>query len=104
MTIKTYANTPVDVDAEGFLVHQDQWTPEIALGIASELGIQLTDQHWKVIEFVRADTKAQGQSPGPRRITTSSGVSMKDLYTLFPKGPGKLVARVAGVPKPKACL
>ena len=104
MTTKTYAGTSVDVDAEGFLVNAEQWTPEIALGIALELGIQLTDQHWKVIEFVRADTKAQGQSPGPRRITTSSGVTMKDLYTLFPKGPGKLVARVAGVPKPKACI
>lgn len=104
MTTKIYAGKNVDIDAEGFLVHADQWSPEIALGIALELGLQLTDEHWKVIEFVRADTKAQGQSPGPRRITTNSGVSMKDLYTLFPKGPGKLVARIAGVPKPKACI
>jgi dissimilatory sulfite reductase related protein len=104
MTTKTYAGKSVDVDAEGFFVSSEQWTPEIAIAVASELGLQLTDQHWKVIEFVRADTKSQGQSPGPRRITTSSGVTMKDLYTLFPKGPGKLVARVAGVPKPKACL
>ena len=104
MTTKTYAGTNVDVDAEGFLLDAEQLNPEIALGIAKELGIQLTEQHWKVIAFVRADTKAQEQSPGPRRITTSSGVSMKDLYTLFPKGPGKLVARVARVPKPKSCL
>ncbi|MCA9586748.1 MAG: TusE/DsrC/DsvC family sulfur relay protein [Myxococcales bacterium] len=104
MTTKTYAGTSVDVDAEGFLTNADQWTPEVALGIAKELGLQLTDLHWKVIEYVRADTKAQGQSPGPRRITVGAGVSMKDLYTLFPKGPGKLVARVAGVPKPKSCL
>lgn len=104
MTTKVYAGKNVDVDAEGFLLHADQWSPEVASAIASELGLQLTDQHWRVIEFVRADTSAQGQSPGPRRITTSSGVSMKDLYALFPKGPGKLVARVAGVPKPKACI
>ncbi len=104
MTTKTYAGQNVDVDPEGFLLNADQWSPEIALGIALELGLKLTDQHWKVIEFVRADTKAQGQSPGPRRITASSGVTMKDLYTLFPKGPGKLVAKVAGVPKPKACI
>lgn len=105
MTTKTYAGTSVDVDAEGFFVSPEQWTREVAIAVASELGLELTDPHWKVIEFVRADTKAQGQSPGPRRITTScAGVTMKDLYTLFPKGPGKLVARVAGVPKPKACL
>ena len=104
MTTKTYAGKDVDVDAEGFLLYADDWTPEVALSIAAELGLQLTDQHWKVIEFVRADMKAQGHSPGPRRITANAGVSMKDLYTLFPKGPGKLVARVAGVPKPKACL
>ena len=94
MTTKTYANATVDVDAEGFLTNAEQWTPAIAGAIATELGIELNDQHWKVIEFVRADTKAQGQSPGPRRITTAAGVSMKDLYALFPKGPGKLVAKV----------
>lgn len=104
MTTKTYADTSVEIDAEGFLTNSEQWTPAVATAIAAELGIALTDQHWKVIEFVRADTKAQGQSPGPRRITATAGVSMKDLYALFPKGPGKLVARVAGVPKPKACI
>lgn len=104
MTTKKYAGQNVDVTDEGFFTNPDQWTPEIAISIASELGLRLTDLHWKVIEFVRADTKAQGQSPGPRRITANAGVSMKDLYTLFPKGPGKLVARLAGVPKPKACI
>ena len=104
MTTKTYAGKNVDMDAEGFLMDSDQWSREVALAIASELGLALSDAHWKVIDFVRKDTKSQGQSPGPRRITASAGVTMKELYALFPKGPGKLVARVAGVPKPKACI
>jgi TusE/DsrC/DsvC family sulfur relay protein len=104
MTTKTYAGKDVNLDAEGFLMESDQWTPEVAQAIASELGLALSDAHWKVIDFVRKDTKAHGQSPGPRRITASAGVTMKELYALFPKGPGKLVARVAGVPKPKACI
>ncbi|MEZ4410385.1 MAG: TusE/DsrC/DsvC family sulfur relay protein [Polyangiales bacterium] len=102
---KTYAGVEVEVDAEGFMTHPEQWSREVGVAIAKEQGLgALTDAHWKVVDFVRGDTASQGQSPGPRRIVQGSGVSMKDLYALFPKGPGKLVARVAGVPKPKACL
>ena len=57
-----------------------------------------------MIDFARADTAERGESPGPRRIAQAAGVGIKDLYALFPKGPGKLVAKIAGVPKPKACL
>ena len=58
----------------------------------------------RVFRELEIYTAAQGQSPGPRRIVSGAGVAMKDLYELFPKGPGKLIARIAGVPKPKACL
>lgn len=105
MSQRTYAGQPVEVDGEGFMTNTAQWSPQIAGDIAREVGIGvLTDKHWKVVEFARKDTQEQGQSPGPRRIVTSTGVTMKELYELFPKGPGKLVARIAGVPKPKSCL
>ncbi len=105
MTTKTYAGATVEVDAEGFLTKSDQWSRDIAAAIAAEAGIAaLTDRHWKVLDFARSDTAAQGQSPGPRRIVSAAGVTMKELYELFPKGPGKLVARIAGVAKPKSCL
>lgn len=82
-----------------------QWTPELAGQLAREVGLTLTQEHWKVLTFCREDAATQGgQSPGLRRITQLSGVSMKDLYRLFPKGPGKLAARIAGLPKPKSCL
>ncbi len=79
--------------------------PELAEALAKESGILLTPRHWQVINFCREDAaKNSGASPGLRRITQLSGVSMKELYALFPKGPGKLAARIAGLPKPKSCL
>ena len=52
----------------------------------------------------REDAAREGQSPGLRRISKKSGVSMKELYKLFPKGPGKLAAKVSGLPKPQGCI
>lgn len=104
MPTATYGGRAVDVDNDGFLANPDDWSRDLGAAIASADGITLGDDHWKVIDFARADYKEKGVSPGPRRITTGSGVNMKTLYQLFPKGPGKLIAKVAGIPKPKACL
>ncbi len=105
MPTAEYAGTPVEVNDEGFLVESDQWTPEIAEAIAAEVGIgPLTEKHWQVITFCREDAAAQGQPPGLRRISKLSGINMKELYQLFPKGPGKLAARVSGLPKPQGCI
>jgi TusE/DsrC/DsvC family sulfur relay protein len=105
MTTHEYAGHAVNTNDEGFLLDQGQWLPEVAEAIAAEVGVgPLTPEHWKVITFCREDAAKQGQSPGLRRISQLSGVDMKALYRLFPKGPGKLAARIAGLPKPKACL
>lgn len=96
---------PIQLDAEGFLAQRSEWTPELAEAIAREGGIALTPRHWQVIHYCRDDAaKNDGLSPGLRRISQFSGVSMKELYALFPKGPGKLAAKIAGLPKPKSCL
>ena len=96
---------PIHLDDEGFLSAQNEWNPELAEALAREAGVALSPQHWKVITFCREDAaKNSGLSPGLRRISQLSGVSMKELYALFPKGPGKLAARIAGLPKPKSCL
>lgn len=105
MPIMQFKGHDVDVNDEGFLVDSSQWTREIAEAIAEESGIgPLTDRHWKVIDFCREDAEKQGQPPGLRRISKLSGVGMKELYQLFPKGPGKLAAKIAGLPKPKSCI
>jgi tRNA 2-thiouridine synthesizing protein E len=96
---------PVRFDAEGFMTDPNQWTPEIAAVLAQAEGIvALTERHWTVIRFVRDEFAKSGQSPTLRTITKKSGIDTKELYELFPKGPAKKVARVAGLGKPKGCI
>ena len=104
MLLREYAGHAVDVNDEGFLVDSSQWTPEIAAEIAREVGLTLTPRHWQVIGFCREDAARAGTPPGLRRIAKLSGVDMKELYLLVPKGPGKLAARIAGLPKPQGCI
>ena len=95
----------VTVDAEGFMTDPKQWTPEIADAFAVEEGISpLTDAHWKVINWVRAEAAKTGEFPSLRGISKHSGVDTKQLYEIFPKGPAKKIARCAGYPKPKGCI
>ena len=105
MSLREYGGRQVEVNDEGFLVNSAQWTPEVAEVIARDVGIAaLTPEHWKVITFCREDTAHEGQPPGLRRISKLSGVGTKELYALFPKGPGKLAARISGLSKPQGCV
>ena len=105
MTTRVYAGKPVQVNDEGFFVDSSEWTPEVAEEVAKDIGIApLSKKHWQVISFCREDAQREGQPPGVRRIAKLSGVTMKELYELFPKGPGKLAARVSGLPKPQGCI
>ena len=104
MQEKTYGGATVTVDADGFLTDPGQWTREIAEDLAAEAGITLTDRHWVVLDFVRKDSEDQGEPPGVRRITKLTDVSMKEMYSLFPKGPGILASKLAGYGKPQGCV
>jgi len=95
----------VERNEEGFLVNPADWSKELAVEIAKEEGIEeLTDQHWKVIEFCRKNAEASGAAPTLRQITKGAGVPTKDLFKLFPKGPAKKVAKIAGLGKPEGCV
>lgn len=104
MAEKTYGGVTVTVDADGFMTDSGQWSREIAEGIAAEVGITLTDRHWVVLDFVRKDAGDQGEPPGVRRITKLTDISMKEMYQLFPKGPGILASKLAGYGKPQGCV
>ena len=105
MTTTTIAGAAVDVDAEGFLTDPAQWTEEIAAEIARESGVEeLTDRHWQVVRFMRETYLRDGQAPSMRTLGKASGVPIKELYQLFPKGPAKLAARIGGIPKPHGCI
>ncbi len=104
MSTKEIAGAVVNVDEEGFLTDPAQWTEAIAEAMAAELGLTLTEDHWKVVDFTRQDYQQTGEAPGLRRITKVGGVPTKQLYKLFPKGPAKKIARIAGLGKPTGCI
>ena len=105
MTTTLIADAPVDVDAEGFLTDPDQWSEAIAQAIARDNGIpELTDRHWLVVIFMRNQYLKTGTAPSIRALGKESGVPVKELYELFPKGPAKLAAKIGGIPKPHGCI
>jgi tRNA 2-thiouridine synthesizing protein E len=105
MTTQIFAGKSVAVNEEGFLLNPEDWDKTIAAEIAREEGIEaLTPEHWTVIEFCRQSASETGAAPTLRQITKGSGVSTKELFQLFPKGPAKKVARIAGLGKPEGCV
>lgn len=105
MSTVSYAGEQVEVDPEGFLVHPAQWTEEMGREIARQNGIdELSDRHWQVVNFMRTTYLETGSAPSIRTLGKVSGVPIKELYQLFPKGPAKLAAKIAGIPKPRGCI
>ncbi|MEI2653757.1 MAG: TusE/DsrC/DsvC family sulfur relay protein [Microthrixaceae bacterium] len=105
MPTKAVAGTAVDTNDEGFFTNPDQWTEAMAPELAAAEGIDpLTDQHWTVIRFMRKEYAEKGTGPTVRVLGKTSGVTVKELYQLFPKGPAKIAARIAGIPKPRGCI
>jgi len=105
MTMTMPTAMPVELDAEGFFVHPEQWTEEMVPELAHGSGIEtLTPRHWQVIRFMRTEYLEKGTGPTVRILGKTSGVPIKDLYELFPKGPAKTAARIAGIPKPRGCI
>ncbi len=105
MPIATYAGKSVTVNDEGFFENPDEWNEEMAPEIAQGEGIdKLSEDHWRVIKFMRAEYAEKGTGPTVRVLGKTSGVSIRDLYQLFPKGPAKVAAKIAGIPKPRGCI
>jgi len=97
--------TTIAFNDEGFMTDPNQWTKEIAEELAQKEGIEsLTDNHWKIIDYCRETGMASGKSPTLRQITTGTGISTKELFALFPKGPAKKVAKISGLGKPEGCV
>jgi dissimilatory sulfite reductase related protein len=95
----------LEVDAEGFLQKPEQWSEELGVDIARQAGIDpLTERHWQVVRFMRDTYLKTGQAPSIRTLGKESGVTTKELYQLFPKGPAKLAAKIGGIPKPHGCI
>jgi len=95
----------ISLNDEGFMTNPDEWTKEIAVELAKAEGIaELIEDHWKIIEFCRANAETSGAAPTLRQITKGTGISTKQLFALYPKGPAKKVAKVSGLGKPEGCV
>jgi TusE/DsrC/DsvC family sulfur relay protein len=94
----------IHVDDEGFLTEYDEWDEELGTELARRIGIDLTEEHWKVVRFLRADFREKGETATTRRVQMVGGVPVKEQFALFPKKPGKKMAYVAGLPKPHGCV
>jgi len=104
VSLAMIAGHEVHVDDEGFMTEYEEWTDELAKQLAANIDIDLSDQHWKAIRFLRDDFEDQGETATLRRVSTVGGISTKDLFTLFPKKPAKKMAYIAGLPKPAGCV
>ena len=105
MATTEIAGKTIEIDADGHLVNLNDWDENLANEIAKLEGISLlTERHWLVINFMRQVFKEKGDAPSIRRLTKESGVPTKELYELFPMGPAKKAAKIAGLPKPKGCI
>ena len=103
MSVKTIAGVQVNVTEDGYLEDMSQWNKDIAREIANEVGIELTDKHFEVLNYLREKTEAK-ESLTIRQVGKSGIVDVKGLYKLFPKGPLKFSSRIAGIPKPTSCI
>jgi len=92
------------VDDEGFMTDYDQWNYQTGQALASAIGIDMTDEHWAVIHFLRQDFKIQGVTPTIRRVSSAGHFDTKRLFELFPNKPAKKMAYIAGLPKPHGCV
>jgi tRNA 2-thiouridine synthesizing protein E len=94
----------VQVDEEGFMTEYDEWNEELGKTLANNIGIDMSDDHWVAVRFLRDDFKVEGETPTLRRVSTIGGVATKELFQLFPKKPAKKMAYIAGLPKPAGCV
>ena len=99
------AGVDVQVDEDGFVENPDDWSEEIAAAMAADEGIsELTDEHWKMINYLREYYLKFGIAPMIRKLCKDTGFKLKYVYELFPSGPAKGACKLAGLPKPTGCV
>ena len=104
MPTATIAGHEVQINDEGFLTEYDEWNEDIGKELAGNIGIEMTDDHWALIKFLREDYKEKGETATTRRVDKVGGFPTKQQFQLFPKKPGRKMSYIAGLPKPHGCV
>jgi tRNA 2-thiouridine synthesizing protein E len=105
MATRSIQGRLIDLTDDGFFVEADQWVEEMIPDLARSEGIaSLTEDQLRVIKFMRAAYVDKGAAPAVRALSKLAAVPIRELYAMFPNGPAKVAARIAGVPKPRGCI
>ena len=105
MPIFEHGNIKIDVDEDGFIQEPNQWNEEVAKALATtEAVADLTEEHWKVMNYLRNYYLQFGVAPMIRKLCKDTGFPLKKIYELFPSGPAKGACKLAGLPKPTGCV
>ena len=104
MPTTTIDSHEIHVDDEGFMTQYDEWTDDLGTVLAAQIGVEMSEEHWKAIRFLRDDYVERGETPTLRRVATAGGIPTKELFALFSKKPAKKMAYIAGLPKPRGCV
>ncbi|MDY0000144.1 MAG: TusE/DsrC/DsvC family sulfur relay protein [Polyangia bacterium] len=105
MRMLEHGNVKVEVDEDGFVVDAKQWNEEVAAALSVAEGIdELTEDHWKVMNYLRLYYKKYGVAPMIRKLCKETDFTLKKIYDLFPSGPAKGACKIAGLPKPTGCV
>ncbi len=95
----------IELNEEGFLLHPEEWSEDVARAIGARENItELSDAHWKVILYLRAYYQHFRISPMLRKMSKDTGISLKEIEALFPGRTARLACKMAGLPKPAGCL
>lgn len=95
----------IEVDEDGFLCDPEQWNEEVVQAFAKQEDIEeLTDDHWKVINYLRDYHQRFGTAPMIRKLCKETGFTLQQIYGLFPSGPAIGACKLAGLPKPTGCV
>jgi TusE/DsrC/DsvC family sulfur relay protein len=103
MMRKTYGQTTIEVNEDGYLLDKSQWDRQVAEALAKEMGITLTDEHWQIIDYLRRQYEEDIEMT-IRKLGMSGLADIKELYELFPVSPLKIASKIAGLPLPKTCV
>lgn len=105
MPVFEWKNVKIDVDEDGFMENPEEWTEDVAYALASTEDVEeLTEDHWKLIHYLRDYFQQYGIAPMIRKLCKETGFPLKKVYEMFPSGPAKGACKVAGLAKPTGCV
>lgn len=105
MATLVVAGKQFELDEDGFIQNPELWDEAVAAELAKVEGIQeLTEDHWKLVHYIRNYYKEFNIAPMIRKLCKDTGFDLKKIYELYPSGPAKGLCKVAGLPKPTGCV